>query len=98
MLRRGICVFCGHEGKKTSEHVFPLWTRETVPPDVRGESGYIFRDGSGHFQVVPGMPVAALEIKRVCAACNNGWMSDLERKAKVLLTRPIQGNPEIEDN
>jgi hypothetical protein len=39
------------------------------------------------------MPIAALEVKRVCAFCNNGWLSNLERKAKVLLTRPIQGDP-----
>jgi hypothetical protein len=77
----------------TSEHVFPLWTRGTVHPDARGDSGYIFRGADSVFQVVPGMPVAALEVKRVCARCNNGWMSDLERKAKPFLTRPIQGDP-----
>lgn len=25
----------------TSEHIYPLWTRETVLPDVQGNSGYI---------------------------------------------------------
>lgn len=77
----------------TLEHVFPLWTRKTVLPDVQGDSGYIFRGSTGRFEVVPGMPVAALEVKRVCATCNNGWLADLEGKAKPLLTRPIQGDP-----
>jgi hypothetical protein len=95
MLKRGMCVFCGREGKMTSEHVFPLWTRRTVNPDVKGDSGYVFRGPSGRFEVVPGMPIAALQVKRVCATCNNGWMSGLERKAKPLLTRPIQGDPKI---
>lgn len=77
----------------TSEHVFPLWTRQVVLPDVRDDSGYIFRGPTGRFEVVPGMPVAALQVKRVCAACNNGWLHKLENKAKPLLTRPIQGDP-----
>ena len=77
----------------TSEHIFPLWTRETVLPDVLGESGYIFRGSSGRFEVVPDMPVASLQVKRVCAPCNNGWLANLEGKAKPLLSRPIQGNP-----
>ncbi len=93
MLSRGRCVFCGATGKMTSEHVFPLWTRNVVLPDVRGDSGYIFKGRSGAYEVVPGMPVAALEVKRVCAKCNNGWLADLEQKAKPLLTRPIQGDP-----
>jgi hypothetical protein len=77
----------------TSEHIFPLWTRETVLPDVRGDLGYIFRGPSGRFEVVPGMPVASLQVKRVCASCNHGWLARLEGKAKALLSRPIQGNP-----
>lgn len=77
----------------TSEHVLPLWTRQAVLPDVRGESGYIFRGPSGRFEVVPDMPVAAIEVKRVCARCNNGWLAALEQRAKPLLTRPIQGDP-----
>lgn len=93
MHERGRCVFCGTEGKMTSEHIFPLWTRETVLPDVRGDSGYIFRGPSGRFEVVPGMPVASLQVKRVCASCNNGWLAGLEDRAKALLSRPIQGNP-----
>ncbi|HET6999210.1 MAG TPA: hypothetical protein VFI03_11525 [Solirubrobacterales bacterium] len=93
VLERGRCVFCGYKGKMTAEHVFPLWTRETVLPDVRGDSGYIFRGASGRFEVVPGMPVASLEVKRVCASCNNGWLASLESRAKPLLTRPIQGDP-----
>jgi hypothetical protein len=93
MLDRGQCVFCGSKGKMTSEHVFPLWTRQVVLPDVRGDSGYIFRGPAGRFEVVPGMPVAALEVKRVCADCNHGWLHQLEDRSKPLLTRPIQGNP-----
>lgn len=76
----------------TSEHVYPLWTRETVLPDVRGDSGYIFGSEEQRL-VVPGLPVAAIKVKRVCARCNNGWLHDLEQKAKPLLTRPIQGDP-----
>jgi hypothetical protein len=93
MLERGQCVFCGFKGKMTSEHVFPLWTRQAVLPDAKGDSGYIFRGPDGGFEVVPGMPVAALQVKRVCGPCNNGWLSDLEQKAIPLLTRPIQGDP-----
>lgn len=93
MLERGQCVFCGSREKMTAEHVFPLWTRKVVLPDARGDSGYIFRGPTGQFEVVPGMPVAALQVKRVCAKCNNGWLHKLEDRAKPLLSRPIQGDP-----
>lgn len=86
------CVFCATAGKMTGEHVYPLWTRETVLPDAREDSGYIFGSEEKRY-VIPGMPVASIKVKRVCARCNNGWLADLEEKAKPLLTRPIQGNP-----
>jgi len=76
----------------TGEHVYPLWTRETVLPDVLDDSGYVFGSEDSR-RVVKGLPVAALTVKRVCARCNNGWLHDLEQKAKPLLTRPIQGDP-----
>lgn len=68
------CVFCAATGKMTGEHVYPLWTRETVLPDVREDSGYIFGSKEKRY-VIPGMPVASIKVKRVAPdATTAGWL------------------------
>lgn len=37
-------------------------------------------------------PPATQKIRRVCASCNNGWMSNLQRAAKPILVPLIEGN------
>jgi hypothetical protein len=78
------CVFCG--GKPLSrEHVVPVWAKRLVAVegplattrDVLGSEGR-FRDG---------WTPRALElvVRKICTACNNGWMADLERRIAPLM-------------
>lgn len=86
------CIFCGASGKMTAEHVLPNWLTSiglASEPVVETASGWLNRSpqsrGSGRpFQT---------RVKAVCAACNNGWMSELEQIARRILTPIIRGEP-----
>jgi hypothetical protein len=67
-----ICPVCQQPGKRTREHVFGRWLANLLGAGDQTITTYSSRDGalwSSHgFEVVV----------NVCAACNHGWMSDLE--------------------
>lgn len=83
------CVFCGNEGPVTREHVLPRWLGDLLPGDGhftitrQGELGETrtYKDSS-----------LGIVTRSVCAACNNGWMSELEGRAKPLLEPLISGH------
>jgi len=81
-----ICIFCGEGGPFTAEHVLPEWIadllkiqRVSITPSRMGQP------------LKPWFAVGSFgsTVKRVCEACNNGWMSDLESDAKPILSRMI---------
>ena len=91
MARR--CIFCGNS-PVSKEHAVPLWAAKLVKADPR------FRppDHVTHTRRTPkrthewqGNDVD-VTAKCVCAACNNGWMAEIEDRAKPLLTPMILGN------
>ena len=70
----------------TREHIFGKWVRKYLPaadlvfePHRAGPLGLDFSDARGP------MPLGALQVGRVCASCNNGWMSRLEDHAERVL-------------
>ena len=78
------CVFCGGT-PLTKEHIWPQWigdalpiTAELVPHEVHDLPPW-------------DAPPFSLTVKRVCASCNNGWMSDLETTARPSLTPMMLG-------
>ena len=76
------CRFCD-EVAATREHAWPRWLLRLFPGTDRGvieaeRSGQAIRSwtaGNG------------LQVKSVCADCNNGWMSRLESDAKPLVEK-----------
>jgi hypothetical protein len=91
------CPFCGLAGKLTAEHVFGDWLsriglpREPMPHGA-GPLNRVMRD--------LGVRPPFLQTVGVCATCNNGWMSQLEKVAQRVLTPFILGRPgqiELED-
>ena len=71
---------------KTREHVFGRWIMKRLPkeklifdPHRAGAFGLDYSDVRGP------MPLDALKVGRVCAPCNNGWMSALEADAERIL-------------
>lgn len=73
------CVFCGGF-PVTKEHVFPQWLNQYLSPGRQqleqaryGEGAYDkTRQGAG----------LDFTVKKVCAPCNNGWMSQIEYSAR----------------
>lgn len=84
------CVFCGGGGL-TAEHVWPRWLADVLP----GSGPLAFARKALHEADAKRWKAPSLNvtIKRVCAPCNNGWMSALEADAKPLLSPMIEGKP-----
>lgn len=84
------CPFCGSASKLTAEHVFGDWLsriglpREPMPHGA-GPLNRVMRD--------LGVRPPFLQTVGVCATCNNGWMSHLEKIAQRVLTPFILGRP-----
>ncbi|MEV3928641.1 hypothetical protein [Streptomyces sp. NPDC049944] len=88
------CVFCGGS-PVTNEHVFPQWLNQYLPPGrQRTEQA---RYGAGSFDKTRESTGLDFKVKKVCAPCNNGWMSQLETSSKDSLDPLItqQGLPLI---
>jgi len=87
------CVFCGAK-PNSGEHVWPNWLRNIMPD--RGKVRYHrsvqdLRTGLSAENDWPGRDYD-LTVNCVCNACNTGWMSRLEDKAKPLLQSMAVGN------
>lgn len=77
------CLFCGSTQKMSREHLWPQWARRTFDSAAaKQQVSHSLHDGSGPAYKAWDAEVFSATIKRVCAACNNGWMSDLEARAQ----------------
>jgi hypothetical protein len=86
------CVFCG-VGKVSNEHVYPIWFRKLFAERSGGKARWV--DTSRPDFQEPGLKFVEkldVKVKRVCEGCNNGWMSQLETKAKPILSPMIMGD------
>jgi hypothetical protein len=77
----GFCAFCGGVDS-TDEHVFPKWVSEELnklaPMEMTTDYGK--------------QSVRSLEMTtRICATCNNGWLSVLENDVRTVLAPLIGG-------
>lgn len=73
------CVFCGG-APVTNEHVFPQWLNRYLPA---GQVQQIeqTRYGPGEYNVTRLHVGLDFRIRKVCARCNNGWLSRLETES-----------------
>jgi hypothetical protein len=75
------CAFCGSRAA-SKEHVWPEWISRLFPTNGQFTMEFI-RGGKaegGHVS-----HELDVQVRAVCAACNNGWMSRLEERAKPVL-------------
>jgi len=77
------CIFCG-ERASTKEDAWPLWLvrRLPTPHGVRIEARRRGKSLEGWKALRHGITV-----RFVCAECNNGWMSQLETRAKPVVEK-----------
>lgn len=81
------CWLCPAVGtKRTREHVFGQWIMKELPEDLlyftpirTGPFGDAESDKRGP------MHLRTLQVRRLCRACNGGWMSKLEARVKPML-------------
>ncbi len=71
----------------TREHVWPRWLEaflgDGLEPHVSAEEGQVLRSWNAK--------LVSHTVKRVCGACNNGWMAELEARARPTLEPLLQG-------
>ena len=95
------CIFCDHTGM-SKEHIWPDWMEELFPrsdSDQHNQFRARFRlDPSGETIVTqstktrPGH-ASTKHVRKVCNICNNGWMSEMEKRTKPLLLALARGEP-----
>jgi hypothetical protein len=76
------CIFCGGPAN-SREDVWPCWmtSRFVAPGTMEQERGPDLRMTSWR------VDRPELVVKRVCKTCNNGWMSQLQSRAKPVIER-----------
>jgi hypothetical protein len=77
------CVFCGGP-RVTNEHVFPQWLNRYLPPG-RLQQIEQTRYGPGEYDITRLHIGLDFRIRKVCARCNNGWLSRLETESVDIL-------------
>lgn len=71
-----VCVFCGDRGV-TREHIISTVVQKRMQlTRVEVEIGIREETGDGEFRNAHGLN--EFVTRKVCAACNSGWMSQLE--------------------
>lgn len=71
-----LCVFCGETGGSEEHIISKSVQRRMQIADAEIEVGVREEEGDGEFR--PAHMLNAFVTKRVCDACNRGWMSQLE--------------------
>lgn len=92
-MARQPCMFCGASGVPlTREHSLPVWLTDVLP----GHGNFTHRlenDYESRPVYEFSAPFVDLKVKAVCAPCNNGWMSGLERRVRSAISPMIRGRP-----
>jgi hypothetical protein len=103
-LHRGVvkhakpCIFCGIRPATSKEHFWPQWLAPHIPPAVPNSHVTEFHSGEGkqaqwllRRSERPGA-LNTKKIRAVCPQCNNGWMSELEGRAKTVMLDLFKGD------
>lgn len=92
------CIFCQEIGPLTKEHVWPAWMKRYLPTDriVRRVDTHARYGTNGFVRLTPRSgDYSSMKLKVVCAACNNGWMSDMQTSAMPAV-RELLGGGQID--
>jgi hypothetical protein len=87
------CVLCGAR-RTTNEHVFPRWLERFLPDDRR-QRLELTRYGEDGYDKALDKVGLDIRVNKVCAACNNGWMSRVEEDSIDVLSPLIAGLDDV---
>jgi hypothetical protein len=87
------CIFCGAKGKLSKQHLWPAWLQDVFEfPKPTSPHGRFLREAGSELQCdVWEMEPFEQRVTAPCRRCNNGWMSDIEKRTKGLLIPLIGG-------
>lgn len=90
------CIFCGSAAKLTGEHIFSHWTHRFLP--ARSMRKYQVLRSDSHIDrsdrklVKRRGDIRDWRVDCVCELpCNNGWMRQIENRARPVMMRLIDG-------
>ena len=89
-----ICLFCGKDRPQSREHLWPQWARDLLDPADQELLVPHSIEPNGEPHTEWDSRIFSATIKGVCRPCNNGWMSELETKAKEHAAGLIRGVPQ----
>lgn len=96
----GRCIFCGHQGNLTKQHVFSNMLKEFIPRTNQGSLHFEKFDGFKPGKQLLNMMKPRVEqgdmgvkqIRNVCHDCNSIWInSTIEQRVKSILGKLILG-------
>lgn len=91
------CIFCGQRGKKSKEHIWPVWMHEYLGKEgdgnhVRESTTFKNREHIEGSKLERQGYLFSTKFRVVCRSCNNGWMSQLEEDTKPVLVKLMKGD------
>lgn len=91
------CLFCDENliGNRSNEHVLAIWLQRALDIEEKKLSPTHLDSKTGKPKSTRTHSVGNLVEGRVCRTCNNGWMSDLENKARDILLPLIDVDREV---
>jgi len=100
------CFFCGHElqsksmsakATATDEDIVPRWLQKDLGIANESVSPLLMQNAGRRPLNIRRHTIGSFKAGRVCAGCNNGWMSQLENAAKPILIALIEGTRSFPD-
>ncbi len=91
------CMGCSGKGPFTKEHVIPQWLQKYL--NIEHEIVAPIMLDNKHDQILKsrgGTPLKSFYRKKICAKCNNGWMSQLENAVTPLLSTLVTGKKALD--
>jgi hypothetical protein len=91
LMPKRACLFCGRTPVST-EHAIPSWTGDVIPGTGPWIHHHVERHGDAPIREWK-KDAPDLKCNVPCKRCNEGWMAQLEDRAKPVLVPLIQGRP-----
>ncbi len=96
----GTCIYCGHTGKMSKEHVFSNWLGDLFEKDQqRNDAVLAHTFGKFPPKVEVKKISGAIHTRKepvVCESCNNNWMSTIVENAKPVENYLIESKDFVE--
>jgi hypothetical protein len=85
VMSKRTCLGCGVEltaGVASLEHALPQWLADEIRMPGVSYNHFLRDEDKGTDELLRRHDISGLVIRKVCCACNNGWMSRMENQAK----------------